>query len=162
MSSKKLVAYFSCSGVTKSVAQTLADAIGADLYEITPAQPYTSADLNWMDKSSRSTLEMNDPDSRPAIAGKMENMADYDTVFVGFPIWWYVAPTIINTFLESYDFSGKTIVPFCTSGGSGAGKTDNILHALCPDSVDWRPCKLLNGRPSAAQLAKWVDSLHLG
>ena len=94
--------------------------------------------------------------------GMVINMADYDTVFVGFPIWWYVAPTIINTFLESYDFSGKTIVPFCTSGGSGAGKTDQVLHALCPDSVDWRPCKLLNGRPSAAQLKKWVDSLHLG
>ena len=162
MISKKLVAYFSCSGVTKSVAQTLADAVGGDLYEITPAQPYTNADLNWMDQSSRSTVEMKDPNSRPAIAGKVENMADYDTVFVGFPIWWYVAPTIINTFLESYDFSGKTIVPFCTSGGSGAGKTDQVLHALCPDSVDWRPCKLLNGRPSAAQLAKWVDSQHLG
>ena len=115
MSSKKLVAYFSCSGVTKSVAQTLADAVGGDLYEITPAQPYTRADLNWMDQSSRSTVEMKDLNSRPAIAGKVENMADYDTVFVGFPIWWYVAPTIINTFLESYDFSGKTIVPFCTS-----------------------------------------------
>ena len=109
MSSKKLVAYFSCSGVTKSVAQTLADAVGGDLYEITPAQPYTNADLNWMDQSSRSTVEMKDPNSRPEIAGKVENMADYDTVFVGFPIWWYVAPTIINTFLESYDFSGKTI-----------------------------------------------------
>ena len=162
MSSKKLVAYFSCSGVTEAVAKTLADAIGADLYEITPAQPYTRADLNWMDKSSRSTIEMKNPDSRPEIAGKVENMADYDTVFVGFPIWWYVAPTIINTFLESYDFSGKTVVPFCTSGGSGAGKTDNVLHALCPASVAWRPCKLLNGRPSAAQPAKWVDSLHLG
>ena len=160
--SKRLVAYFSASGVTAKTAKALAEAAEADLYEIQPQIPYTQADLNWMDKKSRSTVEMNDPDSRPAIAGKMENMADYDTVFVGFPIWWYVAPTIINTFLESYDFSGKTIVPFCTSGGSGAGKTDNILHALCPDSVDWRPCKLLNGRPSAAQLAKWVDSLHLG
>ena len=105
---------------------------------------------------------MKDPDSRPEIAGKVNNRADYNTGFVGFPIWWYVAPTIINTFLESYDFTGKTIVPFCTSGGSGVGKTDKVLHALCPDSVDWRPCKLLNGHPSAAQLTKWVDSLHLG
>ena len=160
--SKKLVAYFSCSGVTRSVAQALADAAGADLYEITPAQPYTSADLNWMDSSSRSTREMKDASSRPAIAGQVKNMEDYDTVFIGFPIWWYVAPTIIHTFLESYDFSGKTVVPFCTSGGSGTGRIDKVLHALCPPSVDWRPCKLLNGRPSAEQLKAWVDGLHLG
>ena len=159
---KALIAYFSCSGVTARAAKAVAEAAGADLYEIVPERPYTDADLNWMDKSSRSTLEMRDGTSRPAIAGRVENMDGYGVVFIGFPIWWYVAPTIINTFLESYDFSGKTIVPFCTSGGSGAGKTDQVLHALCPDSVDWRPCKLLNGRPSAAQLAKWVDSLHLG
>ena len=160
--SKILLAYFSCSGVTRAVAQALAEAAGADLYEITPAQPYTSADLNWMDSTSRSSREMKDASSRPAIAGEVKNMADYDTVFVGFPIWWYVAPTIINTFLESYDFSGKTVVPFCTSGGSGTGKVDKALRAVCPPAVDLRPGKLLNGRPSASQLKGWVDSLHLG
>lgn len=122
MSKKMLVAYFSASGVTAKAAKKLAEVAGADLFEIRPAVPYTSADLNWMDKKSRSSVEMNDPAFRPAIAGKMEGMEQYDVVFVGFPIWWYVAPTIINTFLESYDFSGKTIVPFATSGGSGMGK----------------------------------------
>ena len=110
--SKKLVAYFSASGVTAKVAETLAEAIGADIFEIEPKVPYTEADLNWMDKKARSTIEMNDPASRPEIAVKRDNMKDYDTIFVGFPIWWYVAPTIINTFLESYDLTGKTIIPF--------------------------------------------------
>ena len=105
--SKKLVAYFSASGVTAKVAQTLADAIGADIFEIAPKIPYTAADLNWTDKNARSTIEMNDPSSRPEIGPKMDNMNEYDTIFVGFPIWWYVAPTIINTFLESYDLTGK-------------------------------------------------------
>lgn len=118
-----LVAYFSCTGTTKSVAEILADVAGADLYEIKPEVPYTNADLNWMDKKSRSSVEMKDPSSRPAIAGKVSNMMEYEVVFVGFPIWWYTAPNIINTFLESYDFSGKTIIPFATSGGSGFGKT---------------------------------------
>ena len=117
--SRKLVAYFSASGVTAKVAETLSEAIGADLYEIEPKVPYTKADLDWMDKKSRSSIEMNNPTSRPSIAGKRDNMDDYDTVFVGFPIWWYVAPTIINTFLESYDLTGETIIPFATSGGSG-------------------------------------------
>ena len=116
---KILVAYFSASGVTKGVAQRLAKAAGADLFEIRPAVPYTQADLNWTDKKSRSSVEMNDPLSRPEIAEKLPNMADYDTVFVGYPIWWYVAPHIINTFVESYDLSGKTLVAFATSGGSG-------------------------------------------
>ena len=115
--SKKLVAYFSASGVTAKVAETLAEAIGADIFEIEPKVPYTEVDLNWMDKKARSTIEMNDPASRPEIAVKRDNMKDYDTIFVGFPIWWYVAPTIINTFLESYDLTGKTIIPFATSGG---------------------------------------------
>ena len=119
--SKKLVAYFSASGVTAKVAETLAEAIGADIFEIEPKVPYTEADLNWMDKKARSTIEMNDPVSRPEIAIKRDNMKDYDTIFVGFPIWWYVAPTIINTFLESYDLTGKTIIPFATSGGSDIG-----------------------------------------
>ena len=120
--SRKLVAYFSASGVTAKVAETLAEAIGADIYEIEPAVPYSKADLDWTNQKSRSSVEMSDPTSRPAIAGKRDNLDDYDTVFVGFPIWWYVAPTIINTFLESYDLTGKTIIPFATSGGSGMGE----------------------------------------
>lgn len=132
--SKKLVAYFSASGTTKKVAERLAKAAGADLFEIRPAIPYTSADLNWMDKKSRSSVEMNDPDSRPEIAETIPNMVDYDTVFIGFPIWWYVAPHIIHTFVESYDFSGKTLVPFATSGGSGMGKTVDELRKLCPNA----------------------------
>ena len=115
---KKLVAYFSASGVTKEAAKRVAEAAGADLFEIKPAQPYTHADLDWTDKKSRSTIEMNDKTARPAIAENLPNMADYDVVFIGFPIWWYVAPRIIETFLESYDFAGKTVVPFATSGGN--------------------------------------------
>ena len=141
--SKKLVAYFSASGTTKKVAERLAKAAGADLFEIRPAIPYTSADLNWMDKKSRSSVEMNDPDSRPEIAETIPNMVDYDTVFIGFPIWWYVAPHIIHTFVESYDFSGKTLVPFATSGGSGMGKTVDELRKLCPNA-DWKAGKLFN------------------
>ena len=155
---KVLVAYFSCSGVTAKVAKTLAEAADADLFEIKPEVPYTKADLNWNDKNSRSSIEMNDQSIRPAIAEKLSNMADYDVVFVGFPIWWYIAPTIINTFLESYDFAGKTIVPFATSGGSGMGKTDDVLHALCPDSVKWKPGKLLN-RDSKDEIKSWTASI---
>ena len=121
--SKKLVAYFSASGVTAKVAGILADAVGADIYEICPAVPYTKADLNWMDKTSRSTIEMNDKSIRPAIADMNANIEAYDEIFLAFPIWWYVAPTIINTFLESYDFSGKKIILFATSGGSKFGNT---------------------------------------
>ncbi len=157
---KKLVAYFSASGVTKAAAQRLAGAAGADLFEIRPETPYTRADLNWRDEHSRSTLEMRDPASRPAIAEKLGSMGDYDVVFLGFPIWWYVAPTIINTFLESYDFSGKTIVPFATSGGSGLGDTEKVLRPLCPDSVTWRPGRLLNG-VSEQELKSWVSGLGL-
>ena len=152
--SKKLVAYFSASGTTKKAAERLAKAAGADLFEIRPAIPYTSADLNWMDKKSRSSVEMNDPDSRPEIAETMPNMADYDTVFIGFPIWWYVAPHIIHTFLESYDFTGKTLVPFATSGGSGMGKTVDELRKLCPNA-DWKAGKLVNGASDQA-LAAWA------
>ena len=152
--SKKLVAYFSASGTTKEAAERLAKAAGADLFEIRPAIPYTSADLNWMDKKSRSSVEMNDPDSRPEIAETMPNMADYDTVFIGFPIWWYVAPRIIHTFVESYDFSGKTLVPFATSGGSGMGKTVDELRKLCPNA-DWKAGKLVNGASDQA-LAAWA------
>ena len=142
--SKKLVAYFSASGTTKKAAERLAKAAGADLFEIKPAEPYTGADLNWMDKKSRSSVEMSDPSSRPEIAGKLANMAEYDMVFIGFPIWWYVAPRIIDTFVESYDFSGKILVPFATSGGSGMGKTVDELKKLCPNA-DWKAGRMLNG-----------------
>ena len=132
MDKKILVAYFSASGVTARAAQKLAGAVGADLYEIKPETPYTGADLNWQDKQSRSSLEMGDPASRPAVTGRVANMEQYGLVLVGFPIWWYVAPTIVQTFLESYDLSGKTIVPFATSGGSGMGRTGEKLAASCP------------------------------
>ena len=157
--SKKLVAYFSASGITAKVAEDLADAIGADIFEIRPEVPYTKADLNWMDKKSRSTIEMSSPDSRPAVAAKRDNIDEYDTIFVGFPIWWYIAPTIINTFLESYDFSGKTIILFATSGGSGFGKTVDNLKCSVSDSTVIKEGKLLNGRPSVSELQQWVESL---
>lgn len=160
MMSKKLVAYFSASGVTAEAAKNLAKAADADLYEIKPAQPYTRADLDWTNKKSRSSVEMNDPSSRPAIAGKMPNMADYDVIYVGFPIWWYVAPTIINTFLESCDLTGKTIVPFATSGGSGMGKTNESLQPSCPGATLLQG-KMLNGRVSENELRKWLDGMHM-
>ena len=153
---KKLVAYFSCSGVTKRAAETIAHTAGAGLFEVEPGQPYTAADLNWMDKKSRSTLEMQDASSRPAIAHTVPDMAAYDTVFVGFPNWWGVAPRIIETFLESYDFSGKTVVPFFTSGGSGAGKTDSVLHGCCSPETAWKPCKRI---ASLGEVEGWVASL---
>ena len=158
--SRKLVAYFSASGATAKAAKALAAAINAELYEIRPEVPYTKADLNWTDKNSRSSAEMNDPSSRPAITGNDAGIENYDTVFVGFPIWWYVAPTIINTFLESYDFSGKTVVPFATSGGSGMGRTNEKLRPSCPDAK-LLPRKLLNGRISEQELKKWVEGLGL-
>ena len=153
--SKTLVAYFSASGVTKRVAQNLAAAAEADLYEIRPAVPYTSADLNWMDKNSRSTIESKDRSSRPELADKDADIAAYDRVFVGFPIWWYTAPAIIKTFLESNDFSGKTIVLFATSGGSGLGNTAKDLEQSCPGAVI-REGKLLNGNPSREALKEWA------
>ena len=156
---KSLVAYFSASGVTGKVAEVLAKAAGADLHEIKPAVPYTSADLNWMDKKSRSSVEMADPSSRPEIANKVENMDQYDTVFVGFPIWWYVAPTIINTFLEQYDFSGEKIVLFATSGGSGFGKTASALKNSVSASAQIVEGRLLNGRVQEAELKDWVKTL---
>lgn len=154
---KKLVAYFSASGVTKAAAERLAKVAGADLFEIKPAVLYTHADLDWTNKKSRSSVEMSNPDSRPEIAETLSNMEDYDTVFIGFPIWWYVAPTIINTFVESYDFSGKTIVPFATSGGSGMGKTVEVLKTLCP-TANWEKGKMLN-RVSEQELNAWLNSL---
>ena len=157
MANKSLVTYFSASGVTKKVAEKLAEAAGADLFEIKPEVAYTEADLNWMDKKSRSSIEMNDKSFRPAIAEKCNNMADYDVVYIGFPIWWYVAPTIINTFLENYDFSGKRIVLFATSGGSGFG---NTIKELKPSVADAEIVegKILN-RASDDQLKDWIAGL---
>ncbi len=154
---KKLVAYFSATGVTKAVAKRLAKAAGANLFEIKPTVPYTPADLDWTNKNSRSSIEMSNPDSRPEIAEGLANMEDYGTIFIGFPIWWYVAPTIINTFLESYDFSEKTIIPFATSGGSGMGSTIEVLKPLCP-TANWKKGKILN-LISEAELETWLNSL---
>lgn len=156
--SKKLVACFSASGVTAGVAQKLAQAVGADLYEIRPKVPYTSADLNWNNKSSRSSVEMGDKSSRPELADKSAKIAEYDVVFLGFPIWWYVAPTIINTFLESYDFSGKTIILFATSGGSGFGEAVNGLKPSAPGAVIHEG-KVFRRSVSVDELKKWADSL---
>ncbi len=158
--SKKLVAYFSASGTTAAVAKTLSEAAGADLYEIKPQTPYTRADLNWQDKKSRSSVEMNDKSFRPPLANRDAHIEDYDTIFLGFPIWWYTAPTIINTFLESYDFSGKTIILFATSGGSGFGKTAADLKVSAKGAVI-RDGKLLNGRQTRESLAAWVNSLSV-
>ena len=154
---KTLVAYFSATGTTMEAATKLAKVANADLHEIVPSVPYTPADLNWQDKSSRSSVEMKDKSSRPAIANKVENMAQYDTVFVGYPIWWYVAPTIINTFLEQYDFSGKTVIPFFTSGGSGAGETMKYLRPSAP-GANWVDPKNLNYM-SEADIETWLKSL---
>ena len=156
---KTLVAYFSASGTTARVAKELAHAAGADLYEIRPAVPYTRADLNWMDKKSRSSIEMNDKSGRPALADRDADIAAYDTILLGFPIWWYVAPTIINSFLESYDFSGKKIVLFATSGGSGFGKAVAGLKPSVAADTTIVEGKLLNGTQTAASLKSWVSSI---
>lgn len=158
--SKKIVAYFSASGVTAGVAEKLAKAAGADLYEIKPAVPYTKADLDWMNKQSRSSVEMSDLSSRPEISGRVENMNEYDVIFVGFPIWWYIAPTIINTFLESYDLTGKTIILFATSGGSGFGKTAEKLADSCK-GVLIKGEKLLNGKVDKDMLSRWIKELDV-
>ena len=155
---KKLVAYFSASGTTAGVARKLAEAAGADLYEIRPEVPYTKADLNWMDKRSRSTIEMKDKTSRPAIVTGDLDVSGYDTVLLGFPIWWYVAPTVINTFLEAYDFSGKDVVLFATSGGSGFGEAVAGLKPSAPGATV-REGRLLNGRQSVEGLKAWVETL---
>ena len=158
--SKILVAYFSASGVTKNAAEKLAKAANADLFEIKPVRPYTDADLDWTDKKSRSTIEMNDLFSRPEIANKCENMGSYDVVFVGFPIWWYVEPRIIDTFLESYDFSGKRVIPFATSGGSGLGKTAENFKKILGANVTVKDGKMLT-RASETVVSDWVKSLGL-
>lgn len=151
---KTLVAYFSASGVTARAAETIANTIGADLYEIRPERPYTSADLDWMNQRSRSSIEMNDPSSRPTIAEPVTAMSQYDTILVGFPIWWYVEPRIVDTFLESYDFSGKTMIPFATSGSSGIEKAEQSLKSHCP-AATWKVGKLLNH----TDVASWAKTI---
>ena len=158
MAKKVLVACFSASGVTKRVGEEIARIAGGDFFEIVPKEIYTSDDLNWMNKKSRSSMEMNDPSARPEIAGTVADMDAYDTVIVGFPIWWGVAPRIIETFLESYDFSGKTIVPFCTSGGSGVGRSDAELHKKVSGDVKWGKGIQIN-RPNETEIRKWLNDL---
>ena len=155
-----LVAYFSATGTTARAAKALANAVGGALYEIKPAVPYTSADLNWMDKSSRSSVEMKAPHSRPALADTDAPVAGHDVIFLGFPVWWYVAPTILNTFLEAYDFTGKTIVLFATSGGSNLGGSAAGLRSSAPGAriVDGR---MLNGHLNEAELKAWAEGLKL-
>ena len=154
---KKLVAYFSASGVTKKVAETIAESAKADIFEIEPKVPYTKADLNWMDKKSRSSVEMNDKKFRPEIVKKDIDINSYDEIILGFPIWWYVAPTIINTFLEAYDFSGKKIILFATSGGSGFGNTVQELQVSAPDA-DITEGKILNN-VTKKQIAEWIENI---
>ena len=158
MMSKKLVAYFSASGVTAKVAKTLASAIDADLHEILPVQKYTSADLDWTNKKSRSSVEMNDKSFRPAIANQIANMEQYDVVYVGFPIWWYVAPTIINTFLESYNLEGKVIVPFATSGSSGMGGTNADLKDSCK-GAELKEGRRFSSNVGAGELKAWAEKI---
>ena len=158
MAKKVLVAVFSASGTTRAVGEEIARTAGADFYEIVPKEIYTSADLNWMNKKSRSSVEMTDPSARPEISGAVADMASYDTVIVGFPIWWGVAPRIIDTFLESYDFSGKKIIPFCTSGGSGVGKSDIALHKDVSGEVRWAKGRQIN-RPNEAEIRRWLDEV---
>lgn len=154
MSEKILVAYFSCSGRTEKIAKAISDITGGDLYEIKPVIPYSNADLNWMDKNSRTTKEKDDRSIRPEIVKDL-NIEGYDTIYVGFPIWWYIEPNIINTFIESYNFSNKTIIPFCTSGGSNVGKTDINLHESCKNA-NWKPAKLLNGM-NKEDIKNWIE-----
>lgn len=157
---KVLVAYFSATNTTKGVAENLAGGLGADLYEIVPETPYTDADLNYHDNNSRTTIEMNDPNARPVISGSVENMDQYDVVFLGYPIWWGEAPRIINTFVETYDFNGKTIIPFCTSGSSGMGSSATNLHSAT-NGATWLDGSRFSGSASGDELVEWVKSLGL-
>ena len=158
MAKKTLVAVFSASGTTKRVGKEIARVSSGDFYEIVPAENYTGADLDWTNKRSRSSVEMNDPSARPEIAGDAPDMAAYDTVIVGFPIWWGVAPRIIETFLENNDFSGKTIAPFCTSGGSGLGRSDTALHKNVTGDVKWAKGRQIN-RPNEAEIRRWLGEV---
>lgn len=157
--SRTLVTYFSASGVTAKIAEQLSEAIGADLHEIRPKVSYTHADLDWQDKNSRSSIEMNDKSFRPEIAEDKISLAEYDTVYVGFPIWWYVAPTIINTFLEAHDFAHKKVIIFATSGSSGFGKTAEELKVSLPENTTLIEGKILNGRYTNKELSDWADSI---
>ncbi len=157
---KVLVAYFSATNTTQGIAEHIANGLSADIYEIVPEEPYTDADLNYNDNNSRTTIEMNDTDARPAISGSIENMEEYDVLFIGFPIWWGEAPRIVSTFMESYDFSGKTIVPFCTSGGSGMGSSAANLEQLT-SGAQWLAGQRLNGSDSQEQVMEWVNGLGL-
>lgn len=157
---KVLVAYFSATGTTEGVAEHIANGLNGDIYEIVPETPYTDADLNYSDNNSRSTIEMNDPNVRPAISGSVEDMEQYDVVFIGYPIWWGEAPRIVSTFMESYDFAGKTIVPFCTSGGSGMGSSATNLEQLT-SGAEWLEGQRLNGSDSQDEVMEWVNSLGL-
>lgn len=157
---KVLVAYFSATNTTKGVAEHIANGLNADIYEIVSEEPYTIADLNYNDNNSRTTIEMNDPDARPSISGSVEDMGQYDIVFIGYPIWWGEAPRIVSTFMESYDFSGKTIVPFCTSGGSGMGSSATNLEQLT-DGADWLSGKRLHGSDSQDTVMEWINGLGL-
>ncbi len=158
---KVLVAYFSATGTTKALAEYAADAVNGDLYEIVPQEPYTSADLDYGDSNSRSTKEMNDKSCRPAINGSVSDMSQYDIVFIGYPIWWGEAPRIVSTFMESYDFSGKTIVPFCTSASSGMGSSAKNLHALASDSATWLDGARLSSGSSRGDMVSWINELGL-
>ena len=158
MANKVLVAVFSASGVTRKVGEEIARVSGGDFFEIVPSEKYTTADLNWNNRKSRSSVEMNDKSSRPEIAVKVSDMDQYDTVIVGFPIWWGVAPRIIETFLESYDFSGKKLIPFCTSGGSGVGRSDTELHKNVKGNVRWEKGVQIN-RPNEKEIKKWLDKV---
>ena len=158
MANKILVAVFSASGVTKRVGQEIARISGGDFFEIVPVEKYTNADLNYMNSRSRSSVEMNDPSARPEIANRISDMDSYDTVIIGFPIWWGVAPRIIETFLESYDFGGKTIIPFCTSGGSGVGRSDTALHKDVSGNVKWGKGVQIN-RPNESTIKSWLEKV---
>lgn len=156
---KILVSYFSATGTTKAVAEKIATAMNADLYEITPKVPYTTADLDWKNKESRSSVEMKDKKFRPEIADTKAKIEDYDVIYIGFPIWWYVAPTIVNTFLESYDFSGKTVVLFATSGSSGFGKTVEELKVSCSPTTVIKEGKVFSSNSSESDVTNWINSL---
>ena len=157
--SKVLVTYFSASGVTRGVAQNIADSIGADLFEIRAKRPYTEQDINWHDKNSRSSIEMNDKSSRPEIEVTVSKLDDYDTILIGFPVWWYTAPTIINTFIESLDLSGKTLIPFCTSGGTGISGCERDLKNEYP-KYNWKEGRRFTGNESKESIKNWIGGLN--
>ncbi|MCR4841680.1 MAG: flavodoxin [Eubacterium sp.] len=159
--SNVLVAFFSASGVTAEVAKSIAAGENADLFEIRPVEPYTAADLDWTNKESRSTVEMSDPDCRPAVAEKVADMDKYDAVFVGFPIWWQREPSVVDTFLDSYDFKGKTIIPFCTSGGNGIGNTAERISGIVGEGVKVDTGKRLGGEISESDLKLWMEGLGI-